>query len=1036
VATQPTQIGRYTVIKQLGEGGMGAVLLARDPVIDRQVAVKFIREGIESKDLRDRFIREAQSAGRLSHVNIVAIFDVGEQSGRPFIVMEYIAGRTLAEIIHTRDPMPIAAKLNLLAQLCDGLSYAHRAGVIHRDIKPANLIVDRAGTLKIVDFGIARLGTSGMTMAGVLMGTLSYMSPEQVTGKGVDLRSDVFAVGAVTYELLTYRKAFPGDLQDGILHRILLDPPPNIESFVPGIDPRLVRIVSKALHKDAAQRYQDLSAMREDLLQLSAALYGVSQSPSRTDSGVAGQMLSTSFPPTPSGTNVKKGSNREDAARYRAQQIDLWLAKARQAFDQGDHDEVYRSCQQIFVFDPDHAQAVELVERSRAAQEQSRADELLGQARVALERQQFQEASQLVKQALEVSPGSSDAMRLRLMVDDASREAEERAKRDSSIMGGLSEAEQALARTQFEDALRALDRVIVLDRTNARARALRESVLEAMDRQQKRRDLDERAKRVVDQATHRFSEGDRTGGLLLLKEFLPAHPVVSAALAEMSRQAEDARRREEEARRAAEAQRVAELEAQARQASQDAVRRFEDGDRTGAIQALRTFVPQHPVIASTLGTLEARLADIRQQEEAERRRREDERVAAEGIRQREAFERAKELVERARLMFESGDEGGALALLRASDDNHPLVQSALANLEQRAGLPRARVAQGEPESGDDEKTSLSVPGALGVPGVGEIDDAETSLALDLTPGLGLQPPMPNMPAGPGAWESQPQPDQETQLSGAFGPPVAAELPRTPAPPMPQPSGRRSPEPPSATVLDSSGAGPGATMAEPLGRTSADRQARSSAEDLGRATVDAGSTVDARSTVDAGGRTTADAVGSTAAHTRGGTTLRPAGPLLRDDTDVRLKERVEPRPAKKTEGTKSKVPLYGAAAVVVLILIAVGAYFTMGRGGGQPPTKPVVEASGNVAINTTPWSTITSIRRVADGHEMTDVVGGGLVTPCLVTLPPGEYNVSASNSDTGLNGVFTVTVEAGQSQGVAWALPGFDLSAEIGSITKK
>jgi len=1000
---------------------MGAVYLARDPVIDRKVAVKFIREGIESKDLRDRFIREAQSAGRLSHINIVAIYDVGEQSGRPFIVMEYIPGRTLAEIVRTRDPMPIAAKLNLLAQLCDGLAYAHRAGVVHRDVKPANLIVDMSGTLKIVDFGIARLGTSGMTLAGVLMGTLSYMSPEQVTGKGVDHRSDVFAVGAVTYELLAFRKAFPGDLQDGILHRILLDQPAAVESFVPGLDPRLVRIVNKALHKDVTQRYQDLSAMREDLLQLSAALFGVNQSPSRGDSSMHGQLLSNPFTPTPSSSSLKKGSNREDAARYRAQQIDLWLAKARQAFDQGDHDEVIKSCQQIFVFDPDHAPAIELAERARAAQEQARADELLGQARVALERRQFQEASQLVKQALEVSPGSSDAMRLRLMVDDASREAEERATRDESIMRGLSEAEQALARTQFEDALRALDRVMVVDRTNTRARALRESVLEALDRQQKKRDLDERAKRLVEQATRRFSEGDRTGGLLLLKEFLPAHPAVTAALGEMTRQAEEARRREDEAQRSAEAQRKAERDAQARLASQEAVRRFDDGDRTSAIQALRTFSPPHPVIATTLGDLETRLAEARQ--------READLAAAEGSRQREAFEQAKALVERARLQFESGDRDGAIALLRTSSLNHPLVQGALANLEQRAVLPPRDPAYRPTAADDEERTSLSVPGVIATieaPPPIE-DDERTSLAVGLAPGAGLPAPLSGPPAVPAAWEFD-RPGDATALAPA---------PQIPVPPVAlrqeplasstvSESSAQSPRRGSDLVSDRRSAtlGGGTTAADPLARTAGDGLARTAGDELGRTAAEAL------------GHTAADAIGSTLAHSPGGTTLRPTGPLLRDDTDVRLKDRVEVRPAKKKAATKSKAPLYGAAAVAVLILIVAGVWMSRGPRGTSPPARAQVEAPGTVAINTTPWSTVTSIRRVADGHEMTEVVGSGLVTPCLVTLPPGEYNVTARSSDMGLSGDFTVTVEAGRSQSAAWALPGFDLSAEIGSITKK
>jgi serine/threonine-protein kinase len=247
--TQPSSIGRYEIIRRLGEGGMGTVYLGRDPLIDRHVAIKFLRDGLENDELRERFIREARSAGRLQHANIVVIFDVGEQGGRPYIAMEYVPGYTVADIVRRRDTMPIQSKIRLLEQLCDGLSYAHRAGIVHRDIKPANVIINQEGVLKILDFGIARLGGAGLTMAGVLLGTLNYMSPEQITGAAVDKRSDIFAVGALCYEFLSYTRAFPGDLQDGILHRIIVQHPPALEKICPGIDPQIVAVVAKSLER-------------------------------------------------------------------------------------------------------------------------------------------------------------------------------------------------------------------------------------------------------------------------------------------------------------------------------------------------------------------------------------------------------------------------------------------------------------------------------------------------------------------------------------------------------------------------------------------------------------------------------------------------------------------------------------------------------------------------------------------------------------------------------------------------------------------
>ena len=207
-------IGRYQILDKIGEGGMGSLFLARDPAIDRLVAIKLLRHGLDTEPLRERFAREARAAGRLRHPHIVTIFDVGEHDGDPFIAMEFLAGETLAELIRDGARLSLSRRLKLLEELCDGLGYAHRAGLVHRDIKPANLMVDADGVLKILDFGIVRVSDSGMTQAGVLVGTVNYMSPEQVVGSTVDHRSDIFAVGLVAYELISGRQAFPGTMKD------------------------------------------------------------------------------------------------------------------------------------------------------------------------------------------------------------------------------------------------------------------------------------------------------------------------------------------------------------------------------------------------------------------------------------------------------------------------------------------------------------------------------------------------------------------------------------------------------------------------------------------------------------------------------------------------------------------------------------------------------------------------------------------------------------------------------------------------------
>ena len=263
----PSHIGTYEVVRALGKGGMGTVYIARDPAIDRLVAVKLLREELDNPELRERFSREARSAGRLRHPNIVTIFHVGEQDTHPFIVMEYIPGDTLAELITQQVSLPVTRKLRVIEDLCRGLAYAHKSGIVHRDIKPANILVDHDGIVKILDFGIARVGEQGLTRLGTMMGTLNYMSPEQINQGSADHRSDVFAVGLVFYELLTYRRAFPGD-SFAVLQNIVYNEPEPVTSLCPDLDPDIVRILHRALAKDPDARFQQLSEMAAELVRV------------------------------------------------------------------------------------------------------------------------------------------------------------------------------------------------------------------------------------------------------------------------------------------------------------------------------------------------------------------------------------------------------------------------------------------------------------------------------------------------------------------------------------------------------------------------------------------------------------------------------------------------------------------------------------------------------------------------------------------------------------------------------------------------
>ncbi|MGE3959410.1 MAG: protein kinase [Vicinamibacterales bacterium] len=260
-------IGQYEIVRMLGRGGMGSVYVARDPAIDRLVAIKLLREGVDSPEVRERFKREARSAGQLRHPNIVTIFHVGDHESSPYIVMEYIPGETLAELISQQAPLTIGRKLRIIEEVCRGLAYAHKFGIVHRDVKPLNILVDTEGSVKILDFGVARAGDQGLTQLGMMMGTPNYMSPEQISPGRADHRSDVFAVGLVFYELLTYRRAFPGH-DFSVLQRILQSDPDPVERYCPGIDPAILAVLRRALAKKPDERYQDLGAMRQDILDI------------------------------------------------------------------------------------------------------------------------------------------------------------------------------------------------------------------------------------------------------------------------------------------------------------------------------------------------------------------------------------------------------------------------------------------------------------------------------------------------------------------------------------------------------------------------------------------------------------------------------------------------------------------------------------------------------------------------------------------------------------------------------------------------
>ena len=272
--TEKQQIGRYEILEEIGRGAMGVVFKGRDPLIGRDVAVKTIAAGAaESADLLERFHREAKAAGGLQHPNIVTIYEMAESGGTPFIAMEYLEGESLEKLIARKPALSLAAKVGYVVQACRALEYAHRRGVIHRDVKPANIMVTRDGVVKVVDFGIARLADTSKTQTGTLLGTLAYMSPEQIRGeRAADASVDIWAMGVVLYELIAYQRPFDGENHAALLLSILQKEPPPIRQFALDCPAALERVILKALRKNEKERYPSMAALLKDLESVYASL--------------------------------------------------------------------------------------------------------------------------------------------------------------------------------------------------------------------------------------------------------------------------------------------------------------------------------------------------------------------------------------------------------------------------------------------------------------------------------------------------------------------------------------------------------------------------------------------------------------------------------------------------------------------------------------------------------------------------------------------------------------------------------------------
>ena len=325
-------ISHYRIVEQLGAGGMGVVFKAQDGRLERAVALKFLPENLaQQPQALERFRREARAASALNHPGICTIYDIGEQDGRAFIAMEFIDGETLRNHIHGKA-LPVEELLELGIQIAEVLDAAHAEGIIHRDIKPANIFVTKRGRAKVLDFGLAKLVPKGVaiadddpggetssstSIAGIISGTPSYMSPEQVRGDVLDARTDIFSLGLVLYEMATGRQAFGGGTGGAIIEAVLMRPPVSVRSVNSDIPPALEAIIDKALHKDREQRYQHAADLLADLQQLKRDI----DSGRRDQAGDSASLLGSTADPASKTGALRSRAPTQQTGSFRAPRV-------------------------------------------------------------------------------------------------------------------------------------------------------------------------------------------------------------------------------------------------------------------------------------------------------------------------------------------------------------------------------------------------------------------------------------------------------------------------------------------------------------------------------------------------------------------------------------------------------------------------------------------------------------------------------------------------------------------------------------------
>ena len=549
-ARLPEKIGKYRVVDRIGRGGMGMIFKAHDPILDRQVALKVISPEVEVTDeLRARFFREAQACAKLNHPNIVTVYDMGEDEGRLFIVMELLEGDELRRLIAQRTALSLEEKLSVMLQVCSGLHYAHQKGIVHRDMKPGNIFLLKNGQTKILDFGIAHIASTdaGLTRTGLIMGTLRYISPEQVRGRA-DHRSDMFSIGSVFYELLTSRPPFLGDDPMQLLEQLRTEEPPPPSAIDPTVPVELSAIVQRAMRKNPAERFHDLDEMRSEIELIHGGLVEerqrivartrrqrerIVQLRAELAQRVGAPAAEEPIRPITERGGLTSAQSAEhefsgliealEAKIAKADALAPSMQRANELLGAGRFEEAVQQLESIVTDMPEHRVAHDALTRARAEAEASRQRELvtemLTKARSALDQHQYALCLEIVKQAAAALPADAmetigairaaaeaglaqeEALRVaRQKADEAHHhmaqaradaEAEEAAQHAPAVWreaeAGSAAAEAALRREAYDEAKQAFDKAALAYRRSLDAS--RQAQLEQRRSAERARDM-------------------------------------------------------------------------------------------------------------------------------------------------------------------------------------------------------------------------------------------------------------------------------------------------------------------------------------------------------------------------------------------------------------------------------------------------------------------------------------------------------------------------------------------------------------------